>query len=96
MSTRSKGYDAYGLSKRRVKKLKEYCTSGKADVEIICRCANESNPDIARWIIRSVRLNLSYDKMMQEEEIPLMKIDFYGYRRKFFFLLNQELRSVAK
>ena len=59
---------------------------------MIEEAAIRANPEIWRYILKSVTLDLSYQFIEYDDEqgkIPMCKNDFYGTRRKFFAILNK-------
>lgn len=59
---------------------------------MIEEAAIRTNPEIWRYIVKSVTLGLSYEFIEYDNEqgkIPMCKNDFYGTRRKFFSILNE-------
>lgn len=50
-----------------------------------------SNQSIAKFIYKSIKNKLSYDKMAEMEYIPFSPHDFYGYQRKCMFHLRNKL-----
>lgn len=64
----------------------------KRDCAMIEEAAVRANPEIWRYIVRSVTLDLPYEFVEYDEEqgkIPMCRNDFYGTRRKFFAILNE-------
>lgn len=62
------------------------------DCAMIEEAAIRTNPEIWRYIVKSVTLGLSYEFIEYDNEqgkIPMCKNDFYGTRRKFFSILNK-------
>lgn len=62
------------------------------DCAMIEEAAIRANPEIWRYIVKSVTLGLSYEFIEYDNEqgkIPMCKNDFYGTRRKFFSILNE-------
>ena len=57
------------------------------DCEMIELAARQANPDIWRYILKSVTSDLPYELIEYDEQqgrIPVGKTDFYGYRRLFY------------
>lgn len=64
----------------------------KRDCAMIEEAAVRANPEIWRYIVRSVTLDLPYEFVEYDEEqgkITMCRNDFYGTRRKFFAILNE-------
>lgn len=62
------------------------------DCAMIEEAAIRANPEIWRYIVKSVTLGLSYEFIEYDNEqgkIPMSRNDFYGTRRKFFSILNE-------
>lgn len=63
----------------------------KRDCEMIELAAKQANPDIWRYILKSVTSDLPYELVEYDEQqgrIPVGKTDFYGYRRLFYKKLH--------
>lgn len=62
------------------------------DCAMIEEAAIRANPEIWRYIVKSVTLGLSYEFIEYDNEqgkISMCRCDFYGTRRKFFAILNE-------
>lgn len=62
------------------------------DCAMIEEAAVKANPEIWRYILRSVTLGLPYEFIEYDEEqgrIPVGKTDFNAYRRLFYNYLNK-------
>lgn len=89
-------WDDYGISSQRYKKLKDICRSRKHN-DLVRSVAYMTDPGIAEYIILSVTGNLSYDGIEYAAglgRIPCGRTDFYGYRRLFYYNLNEQLKMV--
>lgn len=95
-STPRYSWEHYGLDDKSYrKKLYIMCQSGKYD-SIIRQVAYQTNKDIAPYLFKSVTQNKSYDKIEFDGELGRIsygKTDFYGIRRRFFYLLDLELKK---
>ena len=63
----------------------------KRDCAMIEEAAIRANPEIWRYILKSVTLGLSYEFVEYDDEqgrIPICRHDFYGTKRKFYAILN--------
>ena len=63
----------------------------KRDCALIEEAAIRANPEIWRYILKSVTLGLSYEFIEYDDEqgkIPMCRRDFYGTRKKFYAILN--------
>ena len=59
---------------------------------MIEEAAIRANPEIWRYIVKSVTLGLSYEFIEYDNEqgkIPMCRRDFYGTRKKFYAILNE-------
>lgn len=90
MRTRLKGYVDYGLTDTRVKEILEYCRT-TARSELIMQAAEKANPELAIYLVESLKERMSYYKLYKKYFIPLSCSDFYGYRRLTISLLNDVL-----
>ena len=64
----------------------------KKDCAMIEEAAIRTNPEIWRYILKSVTLGLSYEFIEYDDEqgkIPMCRKDFYGTRKRFYGILNQ-------
>ncbi len=62
------------------------------DCAMIEEAAIRANPEIWRYILKSVTLGLSYEFIEYDNEqgkIPMCRRDFYGTRKKFYAILNE-------
>ncbi|MBQ6787537.1 MAG: hypothetical protein IJO85_07440 [Lachnospiraceae bacterium] len=87
-------WEEYGISKKRYKELKDICSSGQAEDKVL-HAARKANSDIAEHIVESVKKNKSYEKIEYDNKlgrIPCGRTDFYGYRRLFYHLLDEDLK----
>ena len=64
----------------------------KENEKLVRLAAEQSNPDIADGIIRSLMIGESFDKMNKDNDMNIKRDDFYAYRRQatyiFWILLN--------
>lgn len=87
----------YGISRERYLALRAAVQSGQYDTEARS-AADEANASIAQYILLSVMKNKSYEGIEYVEglgRIPCGRTDFYGYRRLFYHLLDEELKRKA-
>lgn len=91
-----RSWQYYGLENKAYrKKLYAICQSGKYG-SIIRQVAYQANKDIAEYLIKSVTQNKSYEKVEFDRELGRIcfgKTDFYGIRRRFYYLLDLELKK---
>ena len=62
------------------------------EIDMIEKAAVKANPDIWRYLLKSVTKDYSYELVMYDLEqgkIPVGKTDFYAYRRLFFHYLDE-------
>ncbi len=91
----------YGISKKRYKELKELCQSGEY-ASLVRSAAHTAALDIEEYIYLSATKNMSYRalevkwELGEMERMPYNHNDFYGYRRYFFSILDEELRRIGK
>ena len=63
----------------------------KKDCAMIEEAAIRANPEIWKYILKSVTLGLSYEFIEYDDEqgrIPMCRRDFYGTRKRFYAILN--------
>lgn len=66
--------------------------TNEKDCRMIEEAAMKANPDIWKYILKSVTQNLSYEFVEYDSElgeIPMCRSDFYGARRLFYSILNK-------
>lgn len=91
-------WDDYGISKARYRELRELCRSRKYD-DMVRSAAYKANPEIAEYIVLSVRDNVSYDNFCAPKYteklggIYVCRTDFYGYRRLFYHHFDEALKN---
>ena len=64
----------------------------RRDCAMIEVAAVMANPEIWKYILKSVTMGLTYELVEYDEEmgrIPVGKTDFYGYRKLFYNYLNK-------
>lgn len=59
-------------------------------IELIERVAQETNPELSSYIIKSVTTGISFDHLKARLEIPCCRDVYYEMYRRFFWLLNKE------
>lgn len=71
----------------------------KSRINLTQSAAYATNPEIAEYILLSVKKNMSYDalevkwELREVEQMPCCRTDFYGYRRLFYHNLDSILRE---
>lgn len=59
------------------------------NIKTVEEIAALSDPTLAKWIIKGVTENLSYDYLRYQLEIPAGRDMYYDRYRRFFWLLDQ-------
>ena len=86
------------MSKERVRELQNGCKAGIYPYETLLKACTEFK-FLEPWILLSVTKGWSYDFMIikwelrELEHAPVGKTDFYGYRRKFYYNLDNLLKG---
>lgn len=94
-AVRYKSYTDYGITSEEAKETIEYCRSGEfCQDEVLEKCANSTYPEIAGDLIKSIKSRMSYEKICAKSDIPMLKTDFYGYRRKCIALFVKERKRM--
>ena len=91
-------WNTYGISRERYLALRAAVRSGRYDKEARL-AADEANASISQYILLSVMKNKSYEGIEYVDgfgRIPCGRTDFYGYRRLFYHLFNEKLKSGMK
>lgn len=86
-------FEDYGISGARYTELRNGCRAGEYAHNVLVQACAGIPKEIAVFIIKSVEKNKSYDRLEYDAElgrIPCGRTDFYGYRRLFYYNLNQE------
>lgn len=95
MKTRNASYEDYGFLPGEKKSIKEI--SKKRDFRIFMAmtiAAHRANSGIAEDLIYSIVKGISYDKLSAVSYIPVIREDFYAYRRKCLFLFKRILTEM--
>lgn len=98
MSTIRVPWDKYGISRKRYKELKELCCIPQMEPTVE-KVAAETCPFIWQWMTKSITEDKAYELIEFDYSlgrIPCGKSDFYGYRRKVFYNINEELKDWHK
>ena len=62
------------------------------NVDIVERCAKESDPDLYEWIMLGVTNDgVNYDSLHTLKGIPCSRNTYYDRRRKFYYLLSKKI-----
>lgn len=89
-------WEDYGIDKERLDILKAYCKSDLYQKQVV-DAAYLAEPYIAKWIIKSVTTGKTYEGIEFDRKlgrIPCGRTDFYGYRRRFYDIFDQEMRRI--
>ena len=96
MRVREMGYVDYKMEDKEVNRLLKLCQSADIETEkLILQAAQESDEEIASVLFYSLRNNVSYDDLYEKDRVFIGKGDFYGYRRKTLYLLNERINERA-
>ena len=60
------------------------------NIEMVERVSRRLDPVIGEWIFLAVTKGVNYTSLKTRYEIPCGKDLFYGYLRKFYYMLSQE------
>lgn len=94
MRTRIAGYSDYEFKDEEVKEWNKKCQNADGGLELIMlQAAQESNEAIAADLFYSLRSGTSYDRIIDWNQIPINREDFYGYRRKTLFLIREKAQE---
>lgn len=94
MRVREAGYKDYGMTDKEIDHLLKLCQSADCETEkLLLQAAQESDEEIADTLFYSLRNQLSYDDLFKQDRLFIGKGDFYGYRRKTLYLLNEKIRE---
>lgn len=62
------------------------------NVDIVEKCARESDPDLYEWIMLGVTNDgVNYDSLNTLKGIPCSRNTYYDRRRKFYYLLSKKI-----
>ena len=62
------------------------------NVDIVEKCARESDPDLYEWIMLGVTNDgVNYDSLHTLKGIPCSRNTYYERRRKFYYLLSKKI-----
>lgn len=91
MRTRDKKLSDYGINKDREKELLLFCRNTENE-DIVKEAAGRANPFLKTVLCDNLLNQLSYDKIIKENsDLPCLRNDFYGYRRRTLGILNEML-----
>lgn len=89
-------WEHYGITIERYLQLRNALGSGQYD-DIARAAAYQANKDIAEYILLSVKKNKSYEGVEFVRglgRIPCGRTDFYGYRRLFYHIFDEQIKGV--
>ena len=82
MRTREKKLSDYGITEERGRELLRLAAL-EENRQAVCEAAEESNPYLAPYLVKSLRQGVGYYQVMGAMYFrPCTAADFYGYRRK--------------
>ena len=58
-------------------------------IDLIEKTAKESDPELAKWLIKGVTENLTYEYLKYQLDLPAGRSMYYDRYRKFFWILDQ-------
>ena len=58
-------------------------------IDLIERTANESDAELAKWLIKGITENLTYEYLKYQLGLPAGRSMYYDRYRKFFWILDQ-------
>lgn len=94
MSVRDTFLKDYGISLEAGKKIVDYCRKASGyDQQLILQAAQEVYPEIAPHLFFNLTTGLGYDRI---GNIPMMRKDFQGYRRKTIEVYNRYMLLNGK
>ena len=70
-------------------KMALYRLRYEENIQLIESVAKQSDPDLAKWIVKGVTESLSYDYLKYQLEIPAGRDMYYDRYRRFFWILDQ-------
>lgn len=85
--------DDYMLARSFARKYKEWVKHPEKfekQIDVIERCAAGASEDLSFWILKAIREELAFEEL-KLAGMPAERTTFYGYRRKFYWLLAKEL-----
>jgi hypothetical protein len=93
MRTREKGFFEYGFQPGEEKEIKALCR--KRDfktVTTLLLAAYKAYPELAYALAFSLHYGVSYRRVCEICNLPILQEDFYGYRRKTLFYFRDLYR----
>ena len=90
MRIRDRTWSDYGITRERLRELKNYCRCA-IDTSLIEEAAGRANKSIVKELVDSLTRGLSYSKLTINGYVPIGQKDFYGYRRYTLVILHELL-----
>lgn len=90
MRIRDRTWSDYGITRERLRELKNYCHSA-IDTSLIEEAARRANKSIVKELVDSLTRGLSYSKLTINGYVPIGQKDFYGYKKYTLAILNDLL-----
>ena len=91
MKTRHMGYMHYGISDERACELRKLVKL-KENRELVQIAAEQSRPEMAKYIVESLVEGIGYDRLYRKYWLPYTADDFYGYKRRAIFIFDMLLK----
>ena len=91
MRTRYMGYIHYGISTERSEELQKLAKL-KKNRELVQIAAEQSRPELAKYIVESLVDGISYERLYRKYWLPYTADDFYGYKRRAVFIFDMLLK----
>lgn len=87
-------YEDYGIDKEKLQELQRYARQSQ-NKHKVAQAAYMAEPFLAEWLVISAMQGRSYDRMNRGEIVPCGRTDFYGYQRRFYYMLSLELNGTT-
>ena len=81
----------YGISTERSEELQELAKL-KKNRELVQIAAEQSRPELAKYIVESLVDGISYERLYRKYWLPYTADDFYGYKRRAVFIFDMLLK----
>ena len=85
------GYIHYGISTERSEELQKLAKL-KKNRELVQIAAEQSRPELAKYIVESLVDGISYERLYRKYWLPYTADDFYGYKRRAVFIFDMLLK----
>ncbi len=90
MRIRDRTWSDYGITRERLRKLKNYCRCA-IDTSLIEEAARRANASIEKELVTCLTQGISYSKLTIDGYVPIGRKDFYGYKKYTLAILNDLL-----